>query len=137
MGAKSMGRRSSEGSLTKQDSSSGSSISSDSWKYRLHCQNMCSISCWTSPSWGFKVDDAKLKRAGLDYWPYVVVKVHSSWAEFQDYFRQQDGEKRLLAFTKRGTKEVIFSYLAQKPRAYHLKSSKIATVKHLADIALD
>ncbi|VVA37356.1 PREDICTED: tRNA [Prunus dulcis] len=52
---------------------------------------------------GFKVDDAKLKRAGLDYWPYVVVKVHSSWAEFQDYFRQQDGEKRLLAFTKRGT----------------------------------
>lgn len=52
---------------------------------------------------GFQVDDAKLKRAGLDYWPYVVVKVHDSWMEFQDYFRQQDGEKRLLAFTKRGT----------------------------------
>lgn len=64
---------------------------------------------------------------------YVVVKVHNSWREFQDYFRQQvflisnsfrsfsiffsvvivclymalsfmqDGEKRLLAFTKRGT----------------------------------
>ncbi|CAA3010273.1 tRNA (cytidine(34)-2 -O)-methyltransferase [Olea europaea subsp. europaea] len=52
---------------------------------------------------GFQVDDAKLKRAGLDYWPYVVVKVHSSWAEFREYFRQQEGEKRLLAFTKRGT----------------------------------
>ncbi|XP_043690536.1 putative tRNA (cytidine(34)-2'-O)-methyltransferase [Telopea speciosissima] len=52
---------------------------------------------------GFHVDDTKLKRAGLDYWPYVVVKVHGSWAEFKDYFRQQDGEKRLLAFTKRGT----------------------------------
>ncbi|KAJ6670903.1 TRNA (CYTIDINE(34)-2'-O)-METHYLTRANSFERASE [Salix viminalis] len=52
---------------------------------------------------GFQVDDAKLKRAGLDYWPYVVVKVHDSWAEFQDYFRQQEGDKRLLAFTKRGT----------------------------------
>ncbi|XP_030963220.1 uncharacterized protein LOC115984355 [Quercus lobata] len=52
---------------------------------------------------GFQVDDAKLKRAGLDYWPYVVVKVHDSWMEFQDYFRQQDAEKRLLAFTKRGT----------------------------------
>lgn len=24
----------------------------DSWKYRLHCQNMCCISCWTTPSWG-------------------------------------------------------------------------------------
>ncbi|KAM1124216.1 hypothetical protein ACFX2B_039165 [Malus domestica] len=60
---------------------------------------------------GFKIDDAKLKRAGLDYWPYVVVKVHSSWAEFQDYFRRQEGEKRLLAFTKRGTKfHSDFSY---------------------------
>ncbi|XWS35490.1 hypothetical protein CRYUN_Cryun20dG0001800 [Craigia yunnanensis] len=52
---------------------------------------------------GFKVDDTKLKRAGLDYWPYVVVRVHRSWAEFQDYFNQQEGKKRLLAFTKRGT----------------------------------
>ncbi|KAF5195455.1 tRNA (cytidine(34)-2'-O)-methyltransferase [Thalictrum thalictroides] len=52
---------------------------------------------------GYKVDDSKLKRAGLDYWPYVVVKIHGSWSEFRDYFRQQEGEKRLLAFTKRGT----------------------------------
>ncbi|PON86271.1 tRNA/rRNA methyltransferase [Trema orientale] len=52
---------------------------------------------------GFQVDDAKLKRAGLDYWPFVVVKVHNSWAEFKHYFTQQAGEKRLLAFTKRGT----------------------------------
>ncbi|XP_031258161.1 uncharacterized protein LOC116116198 [Pistacia vera] len=52
---------------------------------------------------GFQVDDTKLKRAGLDYWPYVVVKVHSSWAEFREYFKQQEGKKRLLAFTKRGT----------------------------------
>nr|URM60672.1 AGAMOUS-like 26 protein [Gymnema sylvestre] len=51
---------------------------------------------------GFQVDDTKLKRAGLDYWPYVVVKVHGSWAEFREYFRKQAGEKRLLAFTKRG-----------------------------------
>lgn len=60
---------------------------------------------------GFQVDDSKLKRAGLDYWPYVVVKVHSSWAEFRDYFRQQEGENRLLAFTKRGKKiHSDFSY---------------------------
>ncbi|KAL9142354.1 hypothetical protein ABFS82_14G164100 [Erythranthe guttata] len=52
---------------------------------------------------GFQIDDAKVKRAGLDYWPYVVVKVHSSWSEFREYFKKQDGEKRLLAFTKRGT----------------------------------
>ncbi|XP_051123852.1 uncharacterized protein LOC127246479 [Andrographis paniculata] len=52
---------------------------------------------------GFQVDDTKLKRAGLDYWPYVVVKVHASWSEFREYFMRQEGEKRLLAFTKRGT----------------------------------
>ncbi|GAB2289055.1 hypothetical protein Dimus_023357 [Dionaea muscipula] len=51
---------------------------------------------------GFRIDDTKLKRAGLDYWPHVVVKVHSSWTQFRDYFLSQDGEKRLLAFTKRG-----------------------------------
>ncbi|KAK7401519.1 hypothetical protein VNO78_13065 [Psophocarpus tetragonolobus] len=60
---------------------------------------------------GFQVDDTKLKRAGLDYWPYVVVKIHDSWEDFRDYFRQQEGEKRLLAFTKRGTKiHSDFSY---------------------------
>ncbi|XP_031377984.1 uncharacterized protein LOC116193305 isoform X1 [Punica granatum] len=60
---------------------------------------------------GFQVDDSKLKRAGLDYWPYVVVKVHNSWAEFREYFRKQEGEKRLLAFTKRGTQvHSEFSY---------------------------
>ncbi|WOL13972.1 hypothetical protein Cni_G22752 [Canna indica] len=62
---------------------------------------------------GYTIEDSKLKRAGLDYWPYVVVKVHNSWAEFQDYFRQQDGEKRLLAFTKKGTR--IHSDFSYKP----------------------
>ncbi|KAG0473906.1 hypothetical protein HPP92_015243 [Vanilla planifolia] len=52
---------------------------------------------------GYRIDDTKLKRAGLDYWPYVVVKVHDSWTEFKEYFKQQKGNKRLLAFTKRGT----------------------------------
>ncbi|WJX36925.1 tRNA (cytidine(34)-2'-O)-methyltransferase [Trifolium repens] len=60
---------------------------------------------------GYKVDATKLKRAGLDYWPYVVVKIHDSWEGFRDYFLQQEGEKRLLAFTKRGTKiHSDFSY---------------------------
>lgn len=28
---------------------------------------------------GFEIDNSRLKRAGLDYWPYVTVKVHKSW----------------------------------------------------------
>ncbi|KAG2584910.1 putative tRNA (cytidine(34)-2'-O)-methyltransferase isoform X1 [Panicum virgatum] len=62
---------------------------------------------------GFKLDDTKLKRAGLDYWPYVVVKIHDSWDDFRDYFIKQEGEKRLLAFTKRGTS--IHSDFSYKP----------------------
>ena len=31
---------------------------------------------------GFKIDDKHLKRAGLDYWPFVDLHVHKSWAEF-------------------------------------------------------
>lgn len=62
---------------------------------------------------GFQIDDTKLKRAGLDYWPYVVVKVHSSWSEFLDYFKQQEGQKRLLAFTKRG--KTLHTDMTYKP----------------------
>uniref|UniRef100_A0ACD5YBF7 Uncharacterized protein n=1 Tax=Avena sativa TaxID=4498 RepID=A0ACD5YBF7_AVESA len=62
---------------------------------------------------GYNIDDTKLKRAGLDYWPYVVVKGHDTWDEFRDYFMQQDGDKRLLAFTKRGTN--IHSDFSYKP----------------------
>ena len=33
---------------------------------------------------GFSLDDRSLKRAGLDYWPYVDVRVHDSWDAFRD-----------------------------------------------------
>ena len=31
---------------------------------------------------GFKIDDRHLKRAGLDYWPLVDVRIHKSWGDF-------------------------------------------------------
>lgn len=31
---------------------------------------------------GFSIDDKQLKRAGLDYWPHLNVKVHKSLDEF-------------------------------------------------------
>ena len=42
----------------------------------------------------------RLKRAGLDYWPKVVVKVHEDWQHFQQHWEAQTGPKRLHAFTK-------------------------------------
>ena len=31
---------------------------------------------------GFKIDDKHLKRAGLDYWEFVDLRVHASWDAF-------------------------------------------------------
>ena len=31
---------------------------------------------------GFSIDDKHLKRAGLDYWPYLDLQVHDTWEEY-------------------------------------------------------
>ena len=28
---------------------------------------------------GFRIDSSRLKRAGLDYWPYVAVNIYATW----------------------------------------------------------
>jgi tRNA (cytidine/uridine-2'-O-)-methyltransferase len=33
---------------------------------------------------GFSLEDKYLKRAGLDYWPHVDLRVHRSWESFAD-----------------------------------------------------
>ena len=48
---------------------------------------------------GFKIDDKHLKRAGLDYWEFVELRVYHSWDEFV----RQKGAAKLLYFSKRGT----------------------------------
>ena len=35
---------------------------------------------------GFKIDDRHLKRAGLDYWPYVNLHVWPDWPTFKQNF---------------------------------------------------
>ena len=46
---------------------------------------------------GFKIDDKHLKRAGLDYWPYVDVRLHDSWEDFLG----KHGQAPLLFFSKK------------------------------------
>jgi tRNA (cytidine/uridine-2'-O-)-methyltransferase len=50
---------------------------------------------------GFELSDRYLKRAGLDYWPYVQLTVHASLTEFQAAQQQIGG--RLVAFSTGGT----------------------------------
>jgi tRNA (cytidine/uridine-2'-O-)-methyltransferase len=49
---------------------------------------------------GFKIDDKHLKRAGLDYWEFVDLRVHKSWNDFVASARPH----RLWYFSKRAVK---------------------------------
>src|SRR5258708_13806617 len=49
---------------------------------------------------GFKIDDKHLKRAGLDYWEFVDLRVHGSWEDFLSAMRPE----HLRFFSKRAIK---------------------------------
>ncbi len=61
---------------------------------------------------GFSIDDKALKRAGLDYWPYVTVEVHESLDEFMDLYGPEGKEphRLFLATTKGGSFYTDFEY---------------------------
>jgi len=47
---------------------------------------------------GFEISDRTLKRAGLDYWPWVDLHRHGSWEKFREQQCQRGG--RLLALSR-------------------------------------
>ena len=51
---------------------------------------------------GFELDDARLRRAGLDYHEYAPLHRHASWQAFVDTARPDP--LRLYAFTVRGAR---------------------------------
>ena len=46
---------------------------------------------------GFQLDDRQLKRAGLDYWPWVQLRCHADLISFEKHRRSRGG--RLVAFS--------------------------------------
>ncbi|MEB3243119.1 MAG: tRNA (cytidine(34)-2'-O)-methyltransferase [Cyanobacteriota bacterium] len=47
---------------------------------------------------GFSLEDRHLRRAGLDYWPWVQLREHASWRAFISFRNAHPG--RLLAFSR-------------------------------------
>lgn len=45
---------------------------------------------------GFQIDDASVKRAGLDYWPHVDIKDYVDWNSFMEH----EAPKNLFLFSK-------------------------------------
>lgn len=46
---------------------------------------------------GFNLDEKSLRRAGLDYWPYVTLEVHEC---LDDFLAEYEGRRMWLATTK-------------------------------------
>lgn len=50
---------------------------------------------------GFPLDDAKMRRAGLDYHDYATMKVHRDWAAYIDI--EKPDPTRMFALTTHGS----------------------------------
>lgn len=49
---------------------------------------------------GFDIDDKHVRRAGLDYWPYVDLEIHDSL----DSFMKKYGSRRMWLATTKGSR---------------------------------
>ncbi len=54
---------------------------------------------------GFEISDRYLKRAGLDYWPYVNLYYHQDLNHFWQHYEQKSGQ--LIGFTVRGSGDYL------------------------------
>ena len=57
---------------------------------------------------GFSLDDRYLKRAGLDYWPYVDLEVHDDWQQLQ----QRHAGARMHFFSARASRSYVHAAFA-------------------------
>ena len=57
---------------------------------------------------GFDISEKAVKRAGLDYWPYVDLEVHESLDDFMDKYKDM---RKFLATTKGGRIYTDFEYM--------------------------
>lgn len=57
---------------------------------------------------GFKLDEKRIKKAGMDYWPHLNLSIHQSW----DHFLEQEQPQNLFFATTK-TDTPYFSYKFQ------------------------
>ncbi|MBF1179874.1 MAG: tRNA (uridine(34)/cytosine(34)/5-carboxymethylaminomethyluridine(34)-2'-O)-methyltransferase TrmL [[Eubacterium] sulci] len=57
---------------------------------------------------GFDIGEKAVKRAGLDYWPYVDLEIHESLDDFMEKYKDK---RKFLATTKGGRIYTDFEYM--------------------------
>jgi len=88
---------------------------------------------------GFSLEDRYLKRAGLDYWPHVQLRVWKSWEAFVE---QLDPASRLVcASSRRGAAHHRFAFapldhLVLGPETRGLPAELLDTAEHLVRIPI-
>ena len=65
---------------------------------------------------GFEISDRYLKRAGLDYWPYVKLHSHDTLADFKICHQQRGG--RWIGFSTKG--EISYTRFEYHPNDWLL-----------------
>jgi tRNA (cytidine/uridine-2'-O-)-methyltransferase len=85
---------------------------------------------------GFEISDRRLRRAGLDYWPWVSVRRHRDLAAFLDWRRGQGG--RLVALSSHAaTAHTRFRFAASDWLLFGRESDGLpATLLDSADACL-
>lgn len=53
---------------------------------------------------GFEITESRVKRAGLDYWPWVKLVDHESWAAFREWAAEHHPDFPFYFFTKKATR---------------------------------
>jgi tRNA (cytidine/uridine-2'-O-)-methyltransferase len=69
---------------------------------------------------GFPLDDAKMRRAGLDYHDYATMKVHRDWAAFLE--SEKPASDRMFALTTHGS--TPFAGIAFQPGDFFVFGSE-------------
>ena len=60
---------------------------------------------------GFQIDDAAVKRAGLDYWPFVDISDHVTW----DAFLESEKPETLYFFSKLASTSYTTIQFSERP----------------------
>lgn len=61
---------------------------------------------------GFRIDDASVRRAGVDYWNLVDVRTHVDFAHFMHAFQRESPTGKIHLFTAYGAKNYVKAQFA-------------------------
>lgn len=57
---------------------------------------------WLIKPLGFQINEKELRRAGLDYWPFLEWQTVENWAELAEHLAEPLAKRRIWLLTKRG-----------------------------------